>query len=323
MTGFLKNLMGRAQGTLEVVQPRIPSIYEPYRRGGGLLGSGPGFAKPHAEPELRAEPEAPPSPQSTPNPPQIPNRSNTLQADREGFEAPPAPIGPQHTTDKMFHSAEPQDQAWPALTPRQFQSPRPPVPTPTQASPVGSADPVTLHPSVPQVAIAQGPALESPSNQASRPSTGRDPRPTPLAEARHVPISGPQPETPSLPSPVPTIVRPPLSAETDSLAAQAEASRPAVPRVGQPAVASRLAALNPPQGLQVNQAVRPPLAPRREAAHPSAARPAANPSVQVSIGKVEVRAVFPEPAVRPAPARPSRPTVSLQDYLHRRQGGEP
>jgi hypothetical protein len=41
------------------------------------------------------------------------------------------------------------------------------------------------------------------------------------------------------------------------------------------------------------------------------------PAIQVTIGKVEVRAIFPEPS-RPAPPAPSRPTLSLDNYLQKR-----
>jgi hypothetical protein len=46
------------------------------------------------------------------------------------------------------------------------------------------------------------------------------------------------------------------------------------------------------------------------------------PAVQVTIGKVEVRAIFPEPS-RPAPRPPSRPTLSLDNYLQKRSRSGP
>jgi hypothetical protein len=42
--------------------------------------------------------------------------------------------------------------------------------------------------------------------------------------------------------------------------------------------------------------------------------------VQVTIGRVEVRAVF-APAPEPAPAPPPAPTMSLEDYLRGREAG--
>lgn len=39
MSDFLTNLVGRHRGAAEVVRPRVPSLYEPYRRDRGLLGA--------------------------------------------------------------------------------------------------------------------------------------------------------------------------------------------------------------------------------------------------------------------------------------------
>jgi hypothetical protein len=44
------------------------------------------------------------------------------------------------------------------------------------------------------------------------------------------------------------------------------------------------------------------------------------PTVRVSIGKIEVRAVLP-PLNSPKPVKPARPKMSLDDYLRRREGG--
>ena len=46
------------------------------------------------------------------------------------------------------------------------------------------------------------------------------------------------------------------------------------------------------------------------------------PTVKITIGRVDVRAVIPAaPATRPAPARPG-PSLSLEDYLQQREGGK-
>ncbi|HEY5676906.1 MAG TPA: hypothetical protein VIR81_08975, partial [Myxococcales bacterium] len=60
---------------------------------------------------------------------------------------------------------------------------------------------------------------------------------------------------------------------------------------------------------------REPAAPRRA---PAPAEP--GPTVQVTIGRVEVRAV-PPAAPSPAPVRRTGPAISLEDYLHRRDRG--
>jgi hypothetical protein len=51
------------------------------------------------------------------------------------------------------------------------------------------------------------------------------------------------------------------------------------------------------------------------------AMPVPAPTIRITIGRVDVRAVVPAtPAARPAPARPS-PALSLEDYLKQREGG--
>jgi hypothetical protein len=75
------------------------------------------------------------------------------------------------------------------------------------------------------------------------------------------------------------------------------------------------------------QAVPSQITPAREAGQPPSAGslPGSEPTstIKVTIGRIEVRAVTP-PARRAAPAKPTRsgPTLSLDDYLRQRQGGE-
>ncbi len=72
-------------------------------------------------------------------------------------------------------------------------------------------------------------------------------------------------------------------------------------------------------------AIRPPVATRSAAARNPVTQPASNPNnstIQVSIGRVEVRAVFPEPPARRSQPPRSRPTVSLDDYLNPRHRGK-
>ncbi|MBK5124385.1 hypothetical protein IQ288_31610 [Burkholderia sp. R-69980] len=74
----------------------------------------------------------------------------------------------------------------------------------------------------------------------------------------------------------------------------------------------------------VSQAARPVARPLHQPASQALSSPApslAPPSVQVTIGRVEVRAA-PTPASAARPPAPMRPTVSLQAYLRRSQGGD-
>jgi len=45
------------------------------------------------------------------------------------------------------------------------------------------------------------------------------------------------------------------------------------------------------------------------------------PTVRVSIGRIEVRAVFPEQPQRQPPPLPRNPALSLSEYLKQRDGG--
>ena len=49
------------------------------------------------------------------------------------------------------------------------------------------------------------------------------------------------------------------------------------------------------------------------------------PTIRVTIGRIDVRAVPPTPPASPAPAKSnrSRPALSLSDYLKQRKGGQP
>lgn len=79
-----------------------------------------------------------------------------------------------------------------------------------------------------------------------------------------------------------------------------------------------------PKGTETLSAstVRPTIRPRAEiASTPSTTVPAEHASesaVQITIGRVEVRAIFPEPSIRRTTPRHSKPAVSLDDYLKQR-----
>ncbi|HEY4588516.1 MAG TPA: hypothetical protein VII86_04790, partial [Thermoanaerobaculia bacterium] len=59
-----------------------------------------------------------------------------------------------------------------------------------------------------------------------------------------------------------------------------------------------------------------PPSPRAEAG--PAAAPASEPTIRVTIGRIEVRAAAPAPPPAPAP-RPAAPRLTLEDYLRRRR----
>ena len=132
-------------------------------------------------------------------------------------------------------------------------------------------------------------------------------------------------------SPVMPVVNPPLTvAAVYDRRLSAEAMPPDDDRqpLNQtlPAVIDRRYSKAPPslvahQVPPAPSAIRPPLP--SHAGGPRSSAPSSGPgkpAIQVSIGRVEVRAVFPEPVARRAPAPRSRPTVSLDEYLGNQRG---
>jgi hypothetical protein len=102
--------------------------------------------------------------------------------------------------------------------------------------------------------------------------------------------------------------------------------------VSEPPQAARSAAIQPvirpveraapatPERTERPAGEQAPAAPGPRVDQPAAGTPPSIPSVQVSIGRVEVRAVFAPPAPPPARGRPA-PVMSLDEYLKSRDGG--
>ncbi len=246
MSDFLKNLVGRSLGAIEVVRPRVPSIYEPYRRAGGLLGAPSVPRSAASEPEIETDVEG---------------NANAARIDRQA--------GPPRTSESTVS---------PLLR-------------------TGSLNPTHLSTTAP-----------------ARPGTHPDSRFGPLEVNRtHVPR---RPET----APGTEVTRrgseaAPAAESAISHSVACELAAPHESLVGE-------ATLKQPQ--PVSSTVRPPLPSSWGTARSPDISSSANqpkPAIEVSIGKVEVRAVFPEPPVRRAPPQRSRPTVSLDDYLNRRNRG--
>lgn len=107
--------------------------------------------------------------------------------------------------------------------------------------------------------------------------------------------------------PIETLVAPPSddggvpgSEATLDRSATPDAPRPVAPRTDRPRSNSQ---------------------PERGSREPSAAPAPELPTIRVSIGRIEVRAIAP-PVQRPAPARRPGPALALDDYLKQRSGGQ-
>jgi hypothetical protein len=442
MSDFLTSLIGRARGTLEVVQPRVPSLYEPYRRGSGLLGAQPGLRPRYASSEPAVETGSGDDVNATPASHQaqelaarrvLPVRNaqteRGIETGSEG-DVKAAPIAPQaqelaarpvlprrnaQTKPAVETNSEGGVNAAPISHPTQETDARPVLPRRNaQTEPAvqtGSEDDVNAAPinygthrlrthaarATPREGQSADHELDfEPAERFEPPHSSGD------AQAPFIPRVVARPEQitaievptghhratelnalpitrhtfqPSLPT------RRAQTAETDSIAVPPSDTREGKPEGVRPLPASQAVTkrglvrdprsleietepsspsldfrrsaeqrtsaephlvaqpLSPATGVvrpvewpslqarpapSVTGAVRPPLAPRSGGArNPEALPPSSSPkpNIQVSIGRVEVRAVFPEPAVRRAQPRSSRPTVSLDDYLNRRPRG--
>ena len=153
------------------------------------------------------------------------------------------------------------------------------------------------------------------------PNTGRDPAVVPATGRREGLPAEPRPATPAADEPT---LRPGTAAETDRSARAApshEDPRDDAPaRDGpRPAAVDSAPALTSAPPPAIVEGIRPRLA--LDAAAGGGDEAAAGPPpIHVSIGRIEVRAVRPEPKPRPPRERPA-PMVSLDEYLE--NGGIP
>lgn len=310
MSDFLTHLVGRSLGALEVVRPRVPSLFEPHRQGSGLPGGRPSFAHLDAQPERGAEPAMEPGLGSHVNP-----------APRaQGLRVQPVPPG---------QIAEPETNTQPD---ERFNPPEPAPKTLTNPLTSGAQEVAEIrlesnaHADLsPREPLLSSPAKFDPARQSASTLA------TPPGEPRTQQEEGIRP--PMRPQ-VLTLASPERPAE----AAKAVQSHDPTPDLQAPRTGPGEWAIQPGGGLpslvahqgaqsQIRQNVRPPVPPpRSEGPQRASQRLLASkkdePQVRVSIGRVEVRAVFPEQTVRrPAPPR-SRPTVSLDEYLNKASGGK-
>ena len=242
MSDFLANLARRASGTLDVVRPRIPAVFEPHRRDTTGLNSPAGF--------------------------------NGWQSDSE---SPDTPLPENSSRSALFFKPEPSIATRVSEIESKLDLPLPPH---LRNLLQRSRDLATHHPADEvrpggeSVGIA-APLL--PGKQAS--SAGLSTQPAAVAgTAQPVGVmthNNIPPHTPSA-----------LTAETP--------------------LSSR--AVRPPVSLQSSSKKKAP-------AQPPLVRE--EPSVQVSIGRVEVRAIFPDPQPVRSPAPRAKTSVSLDEYLNR------
>jgi len=194
----------------------------------------------------------------------------------------------------------------------------------------------------PQIPVEPRAASDVQPTQAAPETLARDMQPEARPEARSVRTqrsiaAAPLPtESPKLPSggsepdakPAPAPAASLSDLEPEQISRKAEEPVPAI----EPQVAVKLATDSEPTRqieIKPDPIVQPilwrepqaPLSARRGGLSEKAEQ--SDSIVRVNIGRVEVRAVFPDPPRQSVPARrPSRPTLSLSEYLKQRDGGQ-
>lgn len=303
MSDFLSRLVGRSLGLSEAVQPRVPSLYEPYRKGNGplwarhdvegqderrasrnevSLGREPGAEDDKGHPSVLR--------------PMEPSRHTRQVQPAEFVNEPAAPVlqSVAEVTEKALAS---ETGSGPVLLTERLQHTEVatvgealsnnPVPVRSSTEPPGSIPSTATRPST-LVRPASRPRAASNPENAGRLAVelrgaqlGGQSLIVQLAKS-HAAIRS-DPPTPSL-----------MPAAKPGMLVVSSASRP-----------------QRPEGPDVTNVQAPPYSAL-----------ASEPSIRVSIGRVDVRAVFPTPPPRRAQTARPKPGLSLDEYLKRRNRGQ-
>ncbi len=280
MSDYLDRLVSRSLAPAAEVRPRVPSVFE--------SRSGPAILPPNAGLEVNEE-----------------SITTTLAP---SVKDSPASTGPESLVPSVVSAVAPRPgppttAAESPVAPRPLAHPEITVapPSPVARAPAEAAhDPAAIRPAVsPSLSPETRPTFTPPPNRAP-------PLDTPPAVV-----------TRSEPSPVSFPVAPRVEAKTLEPPAFAPIVRPVL-RPQESAVTPQI---RPSVTLRETPASGPQTARRTgAAAQPPSAATSPQPSIQVTIGRVEVRAS--SPASPPLPARVKKePALSLESYLRRRAEG--
>lgn len=313
MSNYLNHLVARSLNVTETVQPRLPSLFEPQ----------PGFAGLNTAPDLTLEqlaftvrsdeteveaqsqsrmperrgveqplelrsppPNAQPSPTVSQPPPvsHFFEQTRLASLDRESSPSSPPPL-PQPSIGSEELQFHPLSRSHPSTTGDQTEA------TPLRGATEPGGLPV-IEPTVVQQVVVE---------RVVEPLAAITPRELPSIQTTH-PTELPKrvPQSSSTHLVAPNI---PSSVETPETPTQSQALRPPTPGV----------IVQP----QVTSSIHPVAIGSAEPVEPS--RPA--PTIQVTIGRIEVRATPPPASTQPKP-RPASPVMSLDEYLRQRGGGK-
>ena len=286
MSNFLANLVRRSRGSLDSVQPPMPSIYEPRRREDDLLSARPEFSGRNVSADSAIETRL----EGETGDASINDLYNRLRA-QSG-----------NPLERWEQSAEHREKS-------------------IAADGVSPLD--ALQPKTDLLSFFEG----------------MRPKPGALSESRADSQAANRTDAPRDSTPQPEGIRQNGSSRDWSLeVTRTTLVRPrSIPDNGESYRSRRV--LNPSQTSRGDfepsvvvhsptsavSAIRPPISRfARQARNPEVASASSppRPAIQVTIGRVEVRAVFPEAPVRRPSPNPSQSTVSLDDYLNQRHRGK-
>ena len=292
MASFLSHLVQRTRATSPTMMPRLAGVYESVRDAAAWRSDGAGHAADAPEPVSHAS--------AAPRADATRATSMDVPVDAPQRGVPLEPLA-------MQADGRPPMSLQPQVHSPQRRAPHADVkPAPLAA---GSREQGPQHAALPPLSGAPGPALP----RIVPPALRHD---GPLAPAR---LPRPIDETNATqrnPSTTPGL--PPMRPDAGTRTADGDSPSSVVPAVD----ASPAARGARPQGMLVE-----PPPPRPAIAHgaagdaslPIATRALAAPTVHVTIGRIELRAATPAAAAPRAAA--SRPALSLNDYLSRRNAG--
>jgi len=297
MSDYLDNLVAKSRGLAKAVEPRLTSLFEPPQPSGQF----------NAAPWSRDQEAAPAEPRLG------------MELTRDSPTDPPrgdAPAEPSLSVSRREASGDSRLQPPDRVTARTKEVSRPPMLIPPRpAAPIVAGD--ASGPAQPR---AEGDRPVANERAGRRSTPGKEsPPPTParLAEQQGV---GRQIEPTARAAPI----MPPITPVVTSAGGTPQPNAAAPTLIESAAPASPTTLLIAPIAVPARGTRQPDsAAPTMPATTELAAEREQAPTIKITIGRVDVRAVMPAPpAPRPAPARRD-PQLSLDDYLKRRSGEKP
>jgi hypothetical protein len=333
MSDYLANLAARSLAPERSVQPRLAARFEP------VVGVSPGWTDPAPEaPPLLAEVvEGGVAARPAPTRPSEPRGQRAVPPE-EPIEEPARPRRSRRRAAESDPEPAPEPVRWEgARAPRPPETRELPEPPEIRSVPARRPPPRPLSHLPPTLSPGEGrDATANPSFQAVSPQFLPSPGGGTAGEgrgaggegaSRMAPLPSPSPPPPR-PAPVTedraTLGPPPRTRRAgtvEPVAPREEPPRPAVLPRPSPPPAAQAPRPAPPTRVLVEPrvSVAPPAPPPVPSA-PIRAAEAPEPTIHVTIGRIEVRAT-------PPPAQPSRPrqaassALSLEEYLRRRSKG--